>query len=392
MEHRGIYDYLTRKELQGIQEFSEGKQTPFLIVSLEKIAQNYDDLKKNLPYAKIYYAVKANPDVKILKLLAEKGSCFDTATIYELDQLLEIGVTPDRISFGNTIKKEEDIAYAYEKGIRIFASDSIVDLLKISRAAPGSKVFFRLLSSGGDADWPLSKKFGVYPDTAYKLAKKAKKLELIPYGISFHVGSQQREIGEWDNAIAKCKYLFDALKKDGIELKMINMGGGFPANYVQPTQSLEVYADEITRFLDEDFPEGLPEIIIEPGRSIVADSGVMVSEVVMVTKKAQLDNYRWVFLDVGKFNGLIETMDESIKFPIFTEKHMNSKKVSDVIIAGPTCDSADIMYEHFKYTLSDKLKEKDRVFILTTGAYTYSYCSVCFNGFPPLKVYIEDKF
>ncbi|MDD4527699.1 MAG: type III PLP-dependent enzyme [Candidatus Margulisbacteria bacterium] len=392
MEHRGIHDYLSKKELNGIKKFSVGKQTPFLIVSLEKVAQNYDDLKKNLPYAKIYYAVKANPDEKVLKLLAKRGSNFDTATIYELDQLLELGVSPDRISFGNTIKKEEDIAYAYEKGIRMYATDSIVDLLKISRAAPESKVFFRLLSSGGDADWPLSKKFGVYPDTAYKLAKKAKKLGLIPYGLSFHVGSQQREIGQWDNAIAKCKYLFDALKKDGIELKMINMGGGFPANYVQPTQSLEVYADEITRFLEEDFPEGLPEIIIEPGRSIVADSGVMVSEVVMVTKKTKLDTYRWVFLDVGKFNGLIETIDESIKFPIFTEKHANSKKISDVIIAGPTCDSADIMYEDFKYTLADSLKEQDRVFILTTGAYTYSYCSVCFNGFPPLKVYIEDKF
>ncbi len=392
MEARGIHDYISKKDLHRIQDFSKDKQTPFLIVSLEKVAQNYEDLKSSLPYAKIYYAVKANPDEKILKVLAKKGSSFDTATIYELDQLLELGVTPDRISFGNTIKKEEDIAYAYEKGIRMFATDSAVDLKKISRAAPESKVFFRLLSSGGDADWPLSKKFGVYPDSAYKLAIKAKKLGLIPYGISFHVGSQQREIGQWDNAIAKCKYLFDALKKDGIDLKMINMGGGFPANYVQPTQSLEVYADEITRFLEEDFPEGLPEIIVEPGRSIVADAGVMVSEVIMVTKKAKLDTYRWVFLDVGKFNGLIETIDESIKFPIFSERHLNSKHISDVIIAGPTCDSADIMYEHFKYTLPNSLQEKDRVFIFTTGAYTYSYCSICFNGFPPLKVYIEDQF
>lgn len=392
MEQREINDFVTKKELNRILEYSKNKQTPFLIISLEKIANNYDDLKKNLPYAKIYYAVKANPDVKILKLLAEKGSNFDIATIYELDQLLEIGVTPDRISFGNTIKKEEDIVYAFKKGIRLFVTDSNDDLKKVSRAAPGAKIFFRLLSSGGDADWPLSKKFGVYPDAAFKLAKKAKKLGLIPYGLSFHVGSQQREIGQWDNAIAKCKYLFDSLKKEGIELKMINMGGGFPANYVYPTQSLEVYTEEITRFLEEDFPDGLPEIIVEPGRSIVADAGIMVSEVVLISKKTKLDTYRWVFLDVGKFNGLIETIDESIKFPIFTEKYSHSKKTSDVIIAGPTCDSADIMYENFKYTLSDRLKEKDRVLIFTTGAYTYSYCSICFNGFPPLKVYIEDQF
>jgi ornithine decarboxylase len=218
----------------------------------------------------------------------------------------------------------------------------------------------------------------------FSLAKKAKELGLIPYGISFHVGSQQRDVGKWDDAISQCRYLFESLKKEGIELKMINMGGGLPSRYISPTMGIGEYAKEITRFLNEDFPEGIPEILIEPGRSLVGDSGTIVAEVVLISKKARVSPYRWVYLDIGKFSGLIETLDEAIKYPIYTEAE---GKETEVILAGPTCDSMDILYEDYKYNLPISLKEKDRVYILTTGAYTASYSSVYFNGFPPLKVY-----
>ena len=147
----------------------------------------------------------------------------------ELDQLIKLGIEPDRISYGNTIKKERDIRYFYECGVRLFVTDSEQDLRKIAVHAPGSKVFFRLLTEGKGADWPLSRKFGSHPDMTYSLAILARDLGLEPYGLSFHVGSQQRDIGAWDDAISKCTYLFQSLKKDqNISLKMINMGGGFP--------------------------------------------------------------------------------------------------------------------------------------------------------------------
>jgi ornithine decarboxylase len=391
MEKRNIFEFISNEELESINEFSKNKETPFIIISLNRISKNYDYLKNNLPFAKIYYAVKANPDVNILKLLNKKGSFFDIATIYELDLLLDLGVSPDRISFGNTIKKEKDIAYAFNKGIRLFVTDSESDVINLSKNAPGSKIFIRLLSSGGNADWPLSKKFGTNPDDAFYLAIKSKELGLIPYGLSFHVGSQQREISQWDIAIASCKYLFDSLKKGGIDLKLINMGGGFPSKYMLPTPELQDYCSEIKRYLNEDFLDNFPEIIVEPGRSLVADAGVMVTEIVMISKKTTFNN-SWIFIDAGKFNGLIETIDESIKYPIFAQKDIKPKKTNEVIFAGPTCDSMDILYENYKYQMSTELKEKDILYILSTGAYTYSYASVCFNGFPPIKVYITDKF
>jgi ornithine decarboxylase len=395
--NRSLYDYISKKDHNNIKKFAKGKKTPFVVVDLGKIEDRYDELKKHLPYAKIYYAVKANPEDEIIKLLNKKGSNYDVATIYELDQLLKHKISPDRISFGNTIKTEKDIAYAYKKGIRMFATDAISDVKKIAKNAPGSKVFFRIIMEGGSADWPLSRKFGAHPDMIFHLIIESKRLGLIPYGVSFHVGSQQRDIGQWDQAIAQCRYLFDAAREEGIELKLINMGGGFPANYISPTHELDMYAHEITRFLSEDFGEDFAEnleIIIEPGRSLVADAGVLVTEIVMISKKSLSNQYDWVYLDVGKFRGLIETLDESIKFPIFTENYSLPPKEKDcreVILAGPTCDSADVLYEKYKYLMPKTVKEGDRLYFLTTGAYTKSYCSINFNGFPPIDIYFLKK-
>ena len=214
--------------------------------------------------------------------------------------------------------------------MRLYASDSRADLQNIATHAPGSQVYVRILVEGGHtADWPLSRKFGCHPDMAYNLVVEAKELGLEPYGISFHVGSQQRDIGQWDEAIAKTKYLFAALEEqEDISLKMINMGGGFPAHYLQQSNPLSDYSSEITRYLEDDFGDEIPEIILEPGRSLVGNSGILVTEIVLISRKNNTALQRWVYLDAGKFNGLIETLDESIKYPIVTEKHegKDSKK------------------------------------------------------------------
>lgn len=388
MEKQGaLSEYLRPHEFEAIKNFAQDKETPFLLINLNKVEEKYDELQHNMPFAKIYYAVKANPHNEILKALNAKGAHFDIATTYELDQVLSLGVAPEKISYGNTIKKEKDIAYAYSKGVHLFATDSESDLNKICRQAPGSKVFFRLLADGSGADWPLSRKFGAHPDMIFRLALKCKKMNLIPYGLSFHVGSQQRDIGQWDDAIAQCKYLFSSLEDADISLKMINLGGGLPSNYLQPTRDIEIYTKEILRFLKEDFGDDLPEILIEPGRSIVGDAGVIVSEIIMISQKSTSNHYSWVYLDIGKFGGLIETINEAIKYPIFTDNQRSPADLSEVILAGPTCDSLDILYEDFRYRLDKDIKEGDKVYILTAGAYTASYSSIEFNGIPPLKVY-----
>jgi len=381
-----VEDYFARDTFQKMKAFADKQETPFVLIDTQMISQAYDDLRAGFEFAKVYYAVKANPAVEIIDLLKEKGSSFDIASIYELDKVMDRGVSADRISYGNTIKKSKDIRYFYEKGVRLFSTDSEADLRNIAKAAPGSKVYVRILTEGSTtADWPLSRKFGCQTDMAMDLLILARDLGLVPYGISFHVGSQQRDISVWDAAIAKVKVIFERLKEeDGIELKLINMGGGFPANYITRTNSLETYAEEIIRFLKEDFGDELPEIILEPGRSLIANAGILVSEVVLVARKSRTAVERWIYTDVGKFSGLIETMDEAIKFPIWTEK---KGEAEEVVIAGPTCDSADIMYENYKYGLPLNLAIGDRLYWLSTGAYTTSYSAVEFNGFPPLKAY-----
>ena len=367
------------------KQFIKNKETPYLVLNLNIIRKNYNRLTRLMPYAKIYYAVKSNPSLEIISLLADLGSSFDVASVQELDRVLEVGVSAERISYGNTIKKKKDISYAFRSGIRMFACDSEEELKKIARHAPGAKVFFRLLTEGSGADWPLSKKFGCHPSMIFDLVLKAKDMDVVPYGISFHVGSQQRDIGQWDNAISQCRYLFDALQEEKVNLKMINLGGGLPAQYRTPTQSLTKYATEINRFLKEDFGEDLPEIIIEPGRSLVADAGIIVTEVVLISQKSSSDLFKWVYLDVGKFNGLIEILEESIKYPIVSDR---KGEPGEVILAGPTCDSMDILYENFKYSLPTDLQIGDKLYVLSAGAYTRSYSSLEFNGFPPLKMYI----
>lgn len=383
-----LTDYLSRDELERVRKFSHGKETPFLLIDLRRVGKRYDELKKGLPYAQIYYAMKANPEPEIIKLLSRRGAYFDVASVQEIDQLLALGISTERMSYGSTIKKEKHIAYAYKKGIRIFATDSESDLRKLARQAPGAKVIFRIILEGGHADWPLSRKFGAHPDMIYHLIKLGHNLGIEPYGISFHVGSQQRDIGQWDSAISMCKYLFNTLKEDGIILKAINLGGGFPADYIHPTQAISNYTKSITKFLKEDFGKNIPEILVEPGRSLVADAGVIVTEIILISKKSESHEHRWVYLDIGKFGGLMETLDESIKYPIFPLEKIGGSGKMEVILAGPTCDSYDILYEDHRYNLSNKLKDGDKLLILTAGAYTKSYSAIEFNGFPPLKSYV----
>ena len=378
-------DYYSKSDFDRMMSASRKYPTPFVLFNLDILRRKYQELTTLFPYARVHYAVKANPAVEVLKLLASLGSNFDVASIYELDRVLSLGVSPDRISYGNTIKKREHIRYAYEKGIRLFASDSKYDLRNLAEEAPGSRVFVRILVEGGEsADWPLSRKFGCHPDLAADLILYALKMKLNPCGVSFHVGSQQREIGNWNSALVKVRYIFDFLESQGIKMSLINMGGGFPASYISRTSPLEMYASEISRFLREDFSEQ-PEILLEPGRSLAADPGILVSEVVLIAEKAHLAVDKWLYLDAGKFNGLAETMDECIKYPLFCEA--SGEDCTDFIIAGPTCDSQDVMYENFRNPLPSGIKAGDRVYWLSAGAYTASYASVEFNGFKPLPVY-----
>ena len=360
------------------------QETPFLAVDLSVVAAKYQELSTAFPSAAIHYAVKANPAPEIVALLANLGSSFDIASRYELDLGLSLGIAPSRISYGNTIKKSADIAYAFSRGVRCFAFDSEQELRKLASNAPGSSVMCRVQTSGKNAAWPLSRKFGCDLGMAEDLLVLSRELGLRASGISFHVGSQQTDTSQWNEPLQEVSNLFRRLAQQGIMLDVVNIGGGFPVPYETEVPSVEEFAEAIGRAMISAFASVQPALMLEPGRSLVAEAGVLQTEVVLVAKKSRLDETRWVYLDAGKFNGLAETLGESIKYRVRTNR---TGPVGPVILAGPTCDSADILYEKSGYCLPLTLDCGDRIQLLNTGAYTSSYSSVGFNGFPPLKTF-----
>ncbi len=359
---------------------------PCLVVDLDVIRDNYLRFARAMPATRIFYAVKANPAPQVLALLAGLGSCFDTASVPEIEMALAAGASPERISFGNTIKKERDVARAHRLGVSLYAVDSIEEVEKVARAAPAARVFCRILTDGDGADWPLSRKFGCAAEMAIDVLDRAHRLGLHAYGVSFHVGSQQTKTEGWDSALAQSAQIFRTLAERGITLSMVNLGGGFPTRYLKEVPAVGAYAQSIEQSLAKHFGNAIPETIIEPGRGMVGNAGVIKAEVVLVSKKHAKDKTRWVYLDIGKFGGLAETMEEAIRYPILSAR--DGDAMGPCIIAGPTCDSADVLYEKTPYDLPLTLTVGDEVLIDNTGAYTTTYSAIAFNGFPPLATYI----
>ena len=356
--------------------------TPCLVLDVDRVEENYRRLTAALPLARIYYAVKANPALPILQRLVGLGSSFDAASFEEISLCLDAGADADAVSFGNTVKKESAIRAAYARGVRLFAFDSAGELEKLARSAPGSRVYCRILVGNDGAEWPLSRKFGCEVEMARALIIRAGELGLDPFGLSFHVGSQQTRTAAYEAAIAKVGILFTDLRHAGVDVRMVNLGGGYPVRYRSEVPEIDAFGDAIMGAMTEAFGNALPDILVEPGRFIVGDAGVVSSEVVLVSRKSEDDPVRWVYLDIGRFGGLAETEGESIKYAFRTAHDGTSE--GPVTIAGPTCDSTDTLYEKSNYRLPLALDAGDRVELLATGAYVTTYASQRFNGFAPL--------
>ena len=360
--------------------------TPFVVIDVDMVEQRYQQLTQAIPQARVYYAVKANPALPILRRLVGLGSAFDVASPAEIDCCLEAGASPADISYGNTIKKRRDIAYAASCGVMRYTIDAEPELAKVIDNAPGASICVRLRHECGGADWPLSRKFGCDPFEVENLLVLAHEAGM-PAGVSFHVGSQQRDLDAWNDSLEVVARLMDRARGRGATPSFVNLGGGFPGTYREHAPSMDAYGHAVRTALQNwfpaDGPNALAEVMVEPGRYMVADAGVLRSEVVLVSRRSPLDTERWVYLDCGKFHGLAETMDEAIRYRLRTPH--DGGLTGPVAIAGPTCDSADVLYEKSAYELPLALAEGDMVDVLSAGAYTTTYSSIGFNGFPPLQ-------
>ncbi|MGF1551050.1 MAG: type III PLP-dependent enzyme [Paracoccaceae bacterium] len=356
---------------------------PTLVMDLDAVEAAYRDLATGLgPEVAIHYAVKANPHPAVLARLDARGAGFDAASRGEIEDCLSAGASPRRISFGNTVKKAADIAFAHGAGVDLFAVDAPEEIAKVARHAPGARVFLRVMVEETEAAWPLSRKFGAAPERAVALLASAREAGLRPVGLSFHVGSQAARAAMWRPVLDTVARIWADAREAGLDLTLLNIGGGFPADYGEPVEPAVPYGRRLMAEVRARF--GDARVMAEPGRGLVGQAGLIVAEALLVERKRASDLARWVYLDIGKFSGLAETIDEAIRYRIETEA--DGGPAGPCIVAGPSCDSADVLYERRPVSLPLALAAGDRVWIHAAGAYTASYASVGFNGFPPLAV------
>jgi len=358
-----------------VVRLAQMRKTPFLAIDNKLVQQKFRQFRDAMTDFRIFYAVKANSHERIVKTMQAMGSNFEVASAEELDLLLSCGISPQKIITSNPVKSVSFIEAAYRAGVMDFAFDSNGEIEKLAKFAPGSRVYVRLTVSNEGSQWPLSGKFGVETGEASELLVNAAKRQLVPYGITFHIGSQCTNEISWVNAIGKSKLVRDMVQRKGIKLNMLNIGGGFPVKYVDSVPHIDRTSKTIKETLGQAFPEGI-EAFVEPGRFFVGEAGILVSTVI---GKARRNGNNWIYLDVGVFNGLMESVG-GFRYSMVTDREGPMRKW---VVAGPSCDSMDVIS---KDTDLPDVEIGDKVYILSTGAYTTVYASR-FNGFPIPKTY-----
>jgi ornithine decarboxylase len=347
---------------------------PELVMDLDVVARSYESIVAALPMATVHYATKCNPHPAVVTRLHQLGCNFEVASAPELDTLLGLGILPTQVLFSNPVKPVSHIAHAFRSGVRRFAYDSADELAKLAAAAPGASVFVRLAPRHRTrSDVPSEGKFGVDPDAAVELLLGARRYGLDPYGIAFHVGSQMLNPHAWEDPLRAVGQVMDRLLPAGVILRMVDLGGGFPAKYSAEPLPLSEYASVIAAGLGE-LPYAV-EPVIEPGRAVVAEAGTLVATVIGTATR---HGDRWAHLDVGAFNGLMESLETAnrLRFPVSDSR---ANPVRDMFhLTGPTCDSQDTIL--FGVELSADLSTGDTVYLGSTGSYTTVYASG-FNGF-----------
>ncbi|MGZ0017921.1 type III PLP-dependent enzyme [Nitrosomonas sp. wSCUT-2] len=348
----------------------EGYERPFLLVDSDIIRQKTRRFKTAMPRVNPHYAVKANPDERVLKTLIEEGAGFEIASIAELDLLLSIGVPAAEIFYSNPMKSRTYLEYAAAKGVEWYVLDSIEELRKIFSVKPDAKMYLRIDTPNIGSDWPLAGKFGTHLGDINEIIQEAASLKADLAGVTFHVGSQCRNPQNWRVGIERAKKVFAEMQLAGLNPRLLNIGGGYPVRHIKPIPSIEVIAEVINEAI-ADLPDSI-RIMAEPGRYLVSDSAYFVCRVVGTATR---NGKRWMYWDAGMFGGVIE-MTEGLRYDILTDRKGNQISWS---VAGPTCDSVDILMQDLM--LPNDIQEGDFIYIPNAGAYTTAYASN-FNGFP----------
>lgn len=353
--------------------------TPFLVMDLSNLTQRYQELFEALTGIQLHYAMKCNPDARILSHLDGLGCRFEIASLAELEMLQSVGVDPKTVLFSNPVKPISHIQGSFAAGLTHFSFDSIAEIQKLATHAPGASVYVRLATEDATSEVASEGKFGVGISQAIALMMEARRQGLHPAGIAFHVGSQMTTPAAWVRAIEASGKLMQLLADIGIHLQFLDIGGGFPAHYGTYQPDFKLFGEVISAALATQLPYSV-DVIAEPGRSLVAEAGVMVASVIGIASR---NGKRWVHLDVGAFNGMMESLEtrNALQFPL---RDSQDSAVDFCNLTGPSCDSQDTIL--FQVPLSQNLAVGDKVYLYSAGAYTTSYASN-FNGFSIPEVY-----
>jgi len=351
------------------------------VVTPRKAVANYQSIQRAFPDAIVGYTMKSNPNPLLLDPISRiENSWFEVASRAEVEALVKIGVNGDRIFYSNPIKQLSHIQSAIRHGVRLFAFDSESEVDKLAAFDLPLEVYVRMTVPHTGALWPLTHKFGVEPHKAVELMKLARARGLRPVGMAFHVGSQCIRPETWADALQAVAPAWAQARSAGIDLDLIDLGGGFPAHYTGPVPAPTDVAKAVNRVIGECVP-GARRMLLEPGRGVSASTSDMVLEITGIAERP--DGQTWLYLDGGVFSGLYEIPDgiRPAVRPIVSEARPLS--MTTYRLAGPTCDSVDTLFE---MRSPCELKVGDRLVMKNCGAYVYGVGSP-FNGFPVPEVY-----
>jgi len=351
-------------------ELARGYSEPFFIIDARLVREKARRFRAAMPRVFPHYAVKVNPATDILAVLHDEGIGFEIASRAELDALLGLGVPAHEILYSNPIKSPAHLTHAIERGVTWYVVDAIEELHKVHAAKPDANLYLRIHTSNEGSVWKLSNKFGAFEDEAKQLIAEAARIGADLAGVGFHVGSQCRNIENWPLGIRAARETFGEMGAAGLEPRLLNLSGGFPVSMGDEVPSIEEIGKAVNRAL-ENIPDSV-HVVAEPGRFMVADTGVFVCQVIGTATR---DGTRWLYLDAGIYRGLGELSNE-FRFTIHTDREGPSIPWT---VAGPTCDGLDVCMSD--QPLPQGLQAGDFVYVYDHGAYSAAYSNT-FNGFP----------
>jgi ornithine decarboxylase len=352
--------------------------TPSLFLSQSRLRDNYRALSYALPGVELFYAVKSNAHPEIVSILAGEGCLFDICTNGEIDIVKGCGITAQKCMHTHPIKRDSDIRYALDFGIDLFVVDNEFELEKFLPYADRAKLLVRMSIQNPTCVVNLSHKFGCAPTQTYALIARAHGMGLKVAGISFHVGSQNESPLKYIEALDFCRDICRKAALNGINLDIIDIGGGFPINYLNPVLPIQRFCQPINEYLERYFSKY--RIIAEPGRILSGPTMVLAARIM---GKSLRSGVWWYYLDEGVYGSFSGKIYDHAEYPLLVPR---SGETANSVLAGPTCDSIDVLYENIALPA---LEIGDVLLFDSMGSYTTASASN-FNGFPKAKIVLID--